>query len=466
MIDETNIINSIKTIEQKNLKKIEEEYQKEQNYKQLLISLKIPKTDDEIRIKLKELNEPINEHEPKYERAERLQNIVLDIIKKNNGIPDYLNDIFKKKKNKKDDILNEEFYTEGSNDLLLFRQEILIYSLTKSTYRLNYLKTNNNNNNINNNYDFKYELTNSFIPNEDNGISKGILTPNEKYFITAGWKGICSIYDIKNNFEHINDMIGHKDKINSIQFNTEKEKNLIITSSNDKTLRLYDLNKILENNNNNNSLLVLKGHENKVNYSEFYPLNNFLGSCSDDCTFRLWDINKSKEILLQEGHNYPIFSFSFQNDGALCASGDLGGIILVFDMRLGKKIKHFFGHSEKIHKIKFLNNCYQFISISADNSIKLWDLRKDKNIFNIPAHNETVTDVQLNKNNVNEFENEFYVSCSLDSYIKIWDKNWNLKESLHNLNEDKYLSVDITKDNRMIIGTTLGREIKIWKKIN
>ena len=148
------------------------------------------------------------------------------------------------------------------------------------------------------------------------------------------------------------------------------------------------------------------------------------------------------------------------------SSGDLGGIILVFDMRLGKKIKHYFAHSEKIHKIKFLNNCYQFISISADNSIKLWDLRKDKNVFNIPAHNETVTDIQLNKNNLNVFDSDFYVSCSLDSYIKIWDKNWILKESLHNLNEDKYLSVDITRDNKMIIGTTLGREIKIWKKIN
>ncbi len=39
-------------------------------------------------------------------------------------------------------------------------------------------------------------------------------------------------------------------------------------------------------------------------------------SASEDTTWRLWDVNTSRELLMQEGHSKEVYSVEFQNDGA------------------------------------------------------------------------------------------------------------------------------------------------------
>ena len=40
-----------------------------------------------------------------------------------------------------------------------------------------------------------------------------------------------------------------------------------------------------------------------------------------DSTWRLWDVEKSEEILLQEGHVEDVHAISFHSDGSLVATG-------------------------------------------------------------------------------------------------------------------------------------------------
>jgi U4/U6 small nuclear ribonucleoprotein PRP4 len=67
-------------------------------------------------------------------------------------------------------------------------------------------------------------------------------------------------------------------------------------------------------------------------------MGSHVASGSHDRTWRLWDLAKKKEILVQEGHAGPIYTLSFQADGALLASADLHGVCLVWDLRSGKAI--------------------------------------------------------------------------------------------------------------------------------
>lgn len=53
----------------------------------------------------------------------------------------------------------------------------------------------------------------------------------------------------------------------------------------------------------------------------FHPSGRYLGSASFDGTWRLWDIEKHTELLLQEGHSKEVYVVRFQDDGALSASG-------------------------------------------------------------------------------------------------------------------------------------------------
>jgi U4/U6 small nuclear ribonucleoprotein PRP4 len=68
-------------------------------------------------------------------------------------------------------------------------------------------------------------------------------------------------------------------------------------------------------------LSVMKGHQARVCRVAFHPSGEYVASASFDTTWRLWDVNTSKELLLQEGHSKEVYSVEFQHDGALVASG-------------------------------------------------------------------------------------------------------------------------------------------------
>jgi U4/U6 small nuclear ribonucleoprotein PRP4 len=68
-------------------------------------------------------------------------------------------------------------------------------------------------------------------------------------------------------------------------------------------------------------LATLSGHFGRVCRTAFHPSGTYVGSASYDGTWRLWDVEKQTELLLQEGHSKEVFALAFQDDGALVASG-------------------------------------------------------------------------------------------------------------------------------------------------
>lgn len=84
-----------------------------------------------------------------------------------------------------------------------------------------------------------------------------------------------------------------------------------------------------------------------MNYVEYHPMGKHIASSSHDHTWRLWDLETQKQLLLQEGHSAPVYPLSFHQDGSLLASGDLHGTGHLWDLRTGKSILSFQGHQSK-----------------------------------------------------------------------------------------------------------------------
>lgn len=359
---------------------------------------------------------------------------------------------------------DEEFYTEGTNELIELRKKLLMFSIPRSAYRIYYAKASQDASNqielVKNNEDYlkshsNFDFTSSQIGDE-RGCSRGAISPDDSLYAVAGWSGQVTLFNTVN-IEPILKLNGHTDKVNSAIFKEENKKSLysILTTSNDSTVRLWSIV-----NNTINDSVVFTGHEDKTTYADFHPIGTIIASCSHDKTWRIFDIETKKEILLQEGHSSGVTSLSFQSDGALLCSGDLGGIGLVWDLRSGRNIKNLVGHAKQITKVKFLPNCYQIVSGSADNTIRVWDLRKENCLHTLPAHNDIISDIQV-KND------KFALSCSFDSNIKMWNigKNWNLINSFKLNNEEKFTSVDISNEGDKILTTSLGKSIRMWELI-
>lgn len=73
-----------------------------------------------------------------------------------------------------------------------------------------------------------------------------------------------------------------------------------------------------------------------------------MGTTSSDLTWRLWQAETGKELLLQDGHYSEAYGIAFHGDGSLVATTDFGGAVHVWDLRSGKNIQHFQGHSKRV----------------------------------------------------------------------------------------------------------------------
>jgi len=295
---------------------------------------------------------------------------------------------------------------------------------------------------------------------DDRGCARGTLSPDDSLFGVAGWSGDCNIFNV-DTLNQVTTLKGHTDKVNGIAFHPDALTQIpeigpnIATASSDGLVKLWSLKLDWQQQKSAN----FKGHEDRVNMVDFHPMGKVIASTSHDKTWRLWDIETKKEILLQEGHSASVYPLSFQKDGALLATGDLAGIGLVWDLRSGKCILSLEGHVKQLLCIKFSGNCYQIITGSDDNTMKIWDLRKRKCIYTIPAHNQAVSDVCFEST-----DSRYVISCSYDSSFKIWNnREWSIVNSFSSSTEGKLTSVSLTKDNKNLITTSLDRTIKLWK---
>ena len=461
-------------------------------YKKFLNEIPLPTTDDEIKKLLHKLNEPEELYNEKnYERRDRLSEVIFTLIKSYKGnLPDDIKKLLNlKKKTEITKIIEEEFFTEASDDLVNFRKKLILFSLLKAKNRLKKQKKISNDNyiqNINKNFNNNEKYNRNFSSydytlcqiGDERGISMGVLSPDGKMYATSGWSGTCNLF-ISENLNPILKLNGHKERLNSVSFydnkysenikNNNDYKYQLLTTSNDRNIILWN---IKENDNKNYiyDYITLKGHEDRTRYAEFHTMgNHIIGSCSNDCTFRLWDLNKitQKEILIQEGHKYPINYFKFHEDGNLLITCDSGSFIYLWDLRCGRKIENFCGHVDSVQKCKFDANTYMFYSCSADNTIKIWDIRRGKYLYNLAAHNEIITDFCVDKMKVNYYYNKYLFTCSFDKSIKIWDcNNYSMIHKFDILNNDKFVSIDVSADCNKIFSTSLSKNIKVIENIN
>lgn len=451
---------------------LEEELEKErvaEIFRKKLIAktVIIPTSDAEVKQKLRELGKPICLFgEKQVDRRERLRKEVENVVVDKGEIPEIFT--YTKKIGKSEDKVeeNEVFYTEGIAELKAARMEIAKYSIPRSAYRIeiakkkfmdldriqegleyeSYLENQKN-----------FEFTSSQYADE-RGCARGRLSPDDKFYAVAGVSGVCTVYDVPN-LNKVTYLKGHSNKVNCVAFHPGFLKDIpkmgpnIATCSSDSSIKIWSFEPSLEN-----QLNITLNSEDRVNMVEFHPMGRYLASTSHDKTWRLWDIETKKEILLQEGHSAPVFPINFQKDGALVATGDLAGIGLIWDLRSGRSIMSLTGHVKQMISIKFSGNCYQLATGSDDNTLRIWDLRRKMATHVIPAHNSTISDIEYEHS-----DSKFVLTSSYDSTFKMWNnRDWSIVKTFSCASDGKLTSIALTKDNKNILTTSLDRTVRLW----
>jgi U4/U6 small nuclear ribonucleoprotein PRP4 len=180
---------------------------------------------------------------------------------------------------------------------------------------------------------------------DDRPLSTIRFSPNGKLILTTSWTGDAKLWDMPN-LNAVRTLRGHTDRIGGAAWHPAATRGLgegaanIATGGGEGDVKLWSLDgcvaqlslgiavqsvnlagRDFANRHREKPLVTLSGHSGRVGRVGFHPSGAFLGSAGFDGTWRLWDVATSKELLVQEGHSKEVYALTFQDDGALAASG-------------------------------------------------------------------------------------------------------------------------------------------------
>ncbi|ETO00174.1 hypothetical protein RFI_37276, partial [Reticulomyxa filosa] len=108
-------------------------------------------------------------------------------------------------------------------------------------------------------------------------------------------------FELVRSFKLLNTFTGHTSIVYSIDYSTFDDCQFICSGSNDRTVRVWDVE-------NNKQIQSFKGHSSYlrcVKFSSYYYHNhrqNVICSSSDDSTIRFWDFKHNKQLQIFNGH--------------------------------------------------------------------------------------------------------------------------------------------------------------------
>ena len=221
----------------------------------------------------------------------------------------------------------------------------------------------------------------------------------------------------------------HSDTITSLCFtSSSSQKKLLATGSNDKFIKIFDID--TTNLNNNNIQNINKSSEESdifkekwkyqyhifgINKIKFNSDNKYLLSGGNDCQVNIVDIN-SQNLLRNFRLESIVTSFDINYANNILAVGTYDNLMYLFDIRTRNCICKMVCHSEPITDVKFSQDSTVIYSTSYDSFFRVWDLFRFSPLKTLSLENSPSI------NNVLLLDNENYVLLNnFNSSLEIVD---------------------------------------------
>ncbi|GLV54404.1 hypothetical protein KDH_12510 [Dictyobacter sp. S3.2.2.5] len=203
-------------------------------------------------------------------------------------------------------------------------------------------------------------------------------------------------------------LTGHTHGVRSVAFNRRGD--ILASGGDDQTLILWATH-------SGHSIKTLQGHTNRV-FAALFRSDQWLISCSEDHTFRLWDVQNamcSKFFPRNNDAHAPLcMSFAPQKD--LLASGGEDRTVRLWDIHTGICVKTLRGHSNWIRAIAFSPDGTILASGGEDLTIRLWDIETEQCVSVLKDHTGWIRALTFSP------DGRYLASAGDDSTIYLWER--------------------------------------------
>lgn len=217
--------------------------------------------------------------------------------------------------------------------------------------------------------------------------------PDKSLFICGSDDYNLRIYNY-HTMEKVKEIKAHSDLIRSIAIHAKQ--NLILSSSDDQTICLWDLEK---------DMTLVKSYEEHVSFVMKLAVNpkdqDMFASCSTDKKIKIWSFNNKNSSLTIEGHLKGVISIAFcpMQDKPYLASGSDDKTIKIWDYTNKLCIATLESHETSVCSLAFHSELPILISGSEDFYCKFWNTNtfklEDSKMFGY----DTIWDICTSTNN-------------------------------------------------------------------
>ncbi|KAG5584233.1 hypothetical protein H5410_044667 [Solanum commersonii] len=187
--------------------------------------------------------------------------------------------------------------------------------------------------------------------------------------------------------------IGHMGAVGAVAF-SKKERNFFVSGSNDRTLKVWNMDAV---SGNNEEIITLKAkavvaaHDKDI-YSLAVAPNDSL-----DRTACIWSLPDLVSVVTLKGHKRGIWSVEFSpvDHCVLTASGDQ--TIKIWAISDGSCLRTFQGHRSSVLRASFLTRGTQLVSCDSDGFMKLWTVRNEECIATYDQHEDKIWALAIGK---------------------------------------------------------------------
>uniref|UniRef100_A0A8C9HBL6 Ribosome assembly protein 4 n=1 Tax=Piliocolobus tephrosceles TaxID=591936 RepID=A0A8C9HBL6_9PRIM len=277
-----------------------------------------------------------------------------------------------------------------------------------------------------------------------------LFSPDNKFLATAGMdKNVC-IYETHSG-KLLNILTGHKKEVTTLCF--EPLHFRLASAGKDGIIRI---NNIL----NNNIDKILTGHTNTITcilWSGENEKNSRIYSSSRDTTIKIWDVYEGTLLYDFKGHSHWVNCLSINTERILkngiydldvvinkidiknciekaksiykkfikneniekVVSGSDDGTLYLIDCLKQNKYKttRLLGHQQPVIHVLFSPNGKLIASTSFDKSVKVWSAYCGTFLASYRGHVGPVYKLAWS------IDNNYFVTCSQDSTLKLWKVN-------------------------------------------
>ena len=160
---------------------------------------------------------------------------------------------------------------------------------------------------------------------------------------------------------------------------------------------------------------LLKGHKERISSMTYAEDYNYLISGSDDKTLRIWDIKNVEDIkcikVIKELLN-PIDNILYLDNRLLVSCED--GLISFIKMNKLKRCRSVKFSNSAVYSFNIFHKHKYLLVGSKDGKARIWKMGTNKRIV-LEGHIQPVTGIA-------NFEEDYIITSSIDCSIKLWKK--------------------------------------------